>query len=173
MRHYDRLRQSTGRAPLGPPLESDVAESHRDSLDGGREAVTRPRSLDATAIGLSTLCVAHCLALPILASSLPLTGIWFQAEWVHWAFVAMAAPISILALNFSPQARPSPSLLILTLLGIMALVAGVLGGSDRAWETSFTIAGSLMLIGAHILNWRRRPSGGARRRAIVSSRKVA
>ena len=42
---------------------------------------------DTVAIGLSGLCLAHCLALPIFASLLPIAGAWAEAAWVHWLFV--------------------------------------------------------------------------------------
>ncbi|WP_162953530.1 MerC family mercury resistance protein, partial [Pseudomonas aeruginosa] len=40
-------------------------------------------ALDSSAIALSSLCLLHCLALPLLAAALPLLGRWEQAEWVH------------------------------------------------------------------------------------------
>ena len=50
---------------------------------------------DTVAIGLSGLCLAHCLALPIFASLLPIAGAWAEAAWVHWLFVGIAAPVSL------------------------------------------------------------------------------
>lgn len=34
-------------------------------------------------IGLSALCVLHCVALPVLAALLPALSVWTEAEWVH------------------------------------------------------------------------------------------
>ena len=56
------------------------------------------RLLDGSATGLSSLCLIHCLALPVMTALLPALGAWAQAEWVHVVFVAFAAPIAGLAL---------------------------------------------------------------------------
>ena len=52
--------------------------------------------LDAGAVALSSLCLLHCLALPLLAAALPLFGVWAEAEWVHLVFVAIALPLGLL-----------------------------------------------------------------------------
>ena len=54
--------------------------------------------LDAGAVALSSLCLLHCLALPLLAAALPLFGVWAEAEWVHLVFVAIALPMTGFAL---------------------------------------------------------------------------
>ena len=109
---------------------------------------------DGMAVGLSTLCLVHCLALPLVASFLPLAGTWAEAEWVHWLFVAVAAPVSLWTL-----ARPadrSPAILILAGLGLALLFLGAAGWPSHEAETPLTVTGSLLLAAAHVLNWRRR-----------------
>jgi len=54
---------------------------------------------DVVAIALSIGCLAHCLALPFAASVLPLLSAAEEAEWVHWAFAAFAAPVTFVALR--------------------------------------------------------------------------
>ena len=109
---------------------------------------------DGFAIGLSGLCLLHCLALPVAASLLPLAGAWAQAEWVHWLFVAVAAPISAWVLLFRmPRSWP---LIGLAGLGLALLVAGAAGLPSHALETPVTVAGGLMMAFAHALNWRAR-----------------
>ena len=93
---------------------------------------------DFAAIGLSFLCMIHCLALPVAASLLPLFGAFAEAPWVHWAFAATAAPIAAWTLT-----RPDAH-------------------GRREWpshelETPVTVSGGLMLAVAHLLNWRCRP----------------
>ena len=111
--------------------------------------------LDGTAIGLSGLCLAHCLALPVAASSLPLLGAWAEAEWAHAIFIAVAAPIAGVALlRPGHGARPSAALVGLGLLGLALLAFALLG--PAAYERPITAAGSLSLAAAHLLNWTRR-----------------
>lgn len=111
---------------------------------------------DASAMVLSGLCLLHCLALPLLAAALPLFGVWAEAEWVHVAFVAIAAPLAGLALwrGHRRDALPWP-LWALAALGLLGLLAGAFGIPDEASETAMTVCGSLALASAHLWNWRR------------------
>ncbi|KAB7769731.1 MerC family mercury resistance protein [Xanthomonas maliensis] len=117
--------------------------------------------LDGSAIALSSLCLLHCLALPLLASALPLLGTWSQAEWVHVVFATLAVPLSGYAL-WSTHRRQALPLAVWT-LAILGLAALVLGASEQVppWlETRITVGGSLLLASAHLLNlrWRGRPA---------------
>jgi hypothetical protein len=112
------------------------------------------RVLDGSAMGLSGLCLVHCLALPVAAAFLPALGVWAGAEWVHVVFVMFAAPLSALALLRPAHGRGSPAPLVaLGGLGIVLLAAGAFG--PPAAETPVTVAGSLCLACAHLWNWRR------------------
>jgi len=113
------------------------------------------KGFDGLAISLSGLCVIHCLALPLLAASLPLLGTWSEAEWVHWAFVVMAAPVSMIALSRPSRHGLRVGPIFLAMLGIAALFAGVLGWPTEADETLVTVSGSLLLATAHLMNWQR------------------
>lgn len=118
---------------------------------------TLAKTFDASAVGLSALCLVHCLALPALALLLPVLGVWARAEWVHVAFVLIAAPIAALAF-FDPSARRPRSwpLAIAALLGLGLMTAGALELPAPAYERVLTLAGGALLAGAHIANWRRR-----------------
>lgn len=65
--------------------------------------------LDASAVALSSLCLLHCLALPLLAAALPLFGAWAEAEWVHAVFVAIALPVTGFALWRAHRQHPLPA----------------------------------------------------------------
>ncbi len=111
---------------------------------------------DLSAIGLSGLCLVHCLALPVLAVFLPVFGAWSHAEWVHLLFAAMAVPLTGLALWRVHRRRPLPlPLRVLAVAGLAGLLAGAFGWPDAAVETPVTVAGSLMLVSTHVWNWRR------------------
>lgn len=114
-----------------------------------------PRVGDFVAISLSGLCMAHCLALPLAAALLPITGVWAEAEWVHWAFALTAAPISLWTLTRRPRVAP----LMLAVAGLCLLFSGAAGFPSHALETPITVTGSLFLVAAHVANWRRRPHG--------------
>lgn len=110
---------------------------------------------DLAAISLSGLCLAHCLALPLAAALLPVVGVWAEAEWVHWAFVLTAAPISVWTLTRRPAVPP----LAFGVTGLGLLFAGAAGFPSHEAETLITITGSLMLTVAHGMNWFRKPHG--------------
>lgn len=113
--------------------------------------------LDAGAVTLSGLCLLHCLALPLLASALPLFGAWADAEWVHLLFVAIALPLTGYALWRAARRRPLPALAWAAAgTGLALLLAGALALPSHEWETPLTVAGSLLLAATHLWNARRR-----------------
>ncbi|WP_374453443.1 MerC domain-containing protein [Phenylobacterium sp.] len=111
--------------------------------------------LDASAISLSGLCLAHCLALPLVAAFSPVVATWAEAEWVHALAIGLAAPISALALWRKGQ---SAAVVLLSLTGLSLMALGVAHWPSHEAETPVTVAGSLLLAGAHVANWRRRHS---------------
>jgi len=111
---------------------------------------------DLSAAALSGLCLLHCLALPLLASLLPVLGAWAEAEWVHGVFVLLALPLSLLALGRAHARRAlPPRMWALAAVGLAALAAGALGWPNPRWETPITVGGSLMLVATHVWNLRR------------------
>lgn len=116
--------------------------------------VLRGPGVDGVAMSLSGLCLVHCLALPVLAVSLPFLGVLAEAEWVHWLFVALAVPVSALAL-FAAPGRRAPALLAGAVAGLALLAAGAAGWPAHQYETLLTVTGGLMLATVHALNWRR------------------
>ncbi|WP_375392550.1 MerC domain-containing protein [uncultured Sphingomonas sp.] len=117
--------------------------------------------VERVAIGASAACLAHCLALPILMAALPaLTSVLAVPESFHLWVLGLAAPAALLALlqGRSRHGELLPLALGLCGLSLMALGALVLG---ETWaETPVTVAGSVLLAGAHVMNWRRRHACG-------------
>jgi hypothetical protein len=117
------------------------------------------RFFDASAIGLSGLCLLHCLALPVAAAFLPALAFWQASEWVHVLFVMLAVPLAGIALWRSHRVSALPKALwMLSAGGVAALAMGAIGWPSHAWETAITVAGSVLLASAHAWNWRRRHS---------------
>lgn len=115
------------------------------------------KALDLSAVGLSALCLVHCLALPALALLLPVLGLWAQAEWVHVTFIAVAAPVAVLSFVDLSTGRPrSWRLLALAASGLALMLAGALEVPAASYERALTVLGGLLLAGAHLANWRGR-----------------
>lgn len=118
--------------------------------------------LDRTAMTASLLCLAHCLALPLIFALLPTLGrVLDIPESFHLWMLALAVPASGWAL-VSGRAHHGvhwPLLLGGCGLALLALGAIVLEGSHG--ETIATVFGSICLVTAHIANWRLRHGGHA------------
>ncbi|MEM9937292.1 MAG: MerC domain-containing protein [Pseudomonadota bacterium] len=114
--------------------------------------------MDATALTLSGLCLLHCLALPVLASTLPLFGVMAEAEWLHRAFVLAAVPITGFAIMQPWRGADYIAFCILALTGISLLVAGAFVEPLEAHETLLTVCGALLVAAAHALRWQRQVS---------------
>lgn len=114
----------------------------------------RSAALDVPAIGLSLLCLIHCLALPALIAIAPALAVFAENEWAHKALVAVALPLSGFAIWRSLVARRDGTFVLLALAGLALLVAAAFFAFLSAFETPLTVAGALMLALAHVFRWR-------------------
>jgi hypothetical protein len=114
-------------------------------------------AIDAAGAALSSLCLIHCLAMPLLALALPtIAGTTAHDHGddhlIHLVLIGLALPVSAFAfwrgMRLHGLARP----VILGTIGFALMLAGAFthGMSVQA----LTIAGGLMVAGAHLLNWR-------------------
>jgi hypothetical protein len=117
-------------------------------------------TLDVSAITLSTLCLLHCLALPLLSAFLPLAGALAEAEWLHRTFVLIAAPITLLAIRHGSGKSAAPGFKVLALTGLGLLAAGAFFNARDDHEVFLTTLGGLLLATAHAWRWSRRGTGG-------------
>ncbi|MCY4224912.1 MAG: MerC domain-containing protein [Bacteroidetes bacterium] len=114
--------------------------------------ITRP-PLDMTGIILSTLCLLHCLAVPIIATG---ALVWVASEAIHISFtIALAGIVLLVAWPSYQRHRRAvvPAFLVggLVLLIVAVLSESILGESAETILTSF---GSVMLVFGHVLNLR-------------------
>lgn len=113
-----------------------------------------PISLDGAAIGVSTLCIIHCLALPLLVVALPALAAVAEVEWVHKALVLVAAPVSLFAMTRLHGVEGRLLISALIVVGLALLIAGAFVEALHDHEVLLTVAGALILSVAHILRWR-------------------
>ncbi|QUI62752.1 MerC family mercury resistance protein [Pseudoalteromonas sp. A22] len=109
---------------------------------------------DKAAIGLSMLCLVHCLILPFLLFVLPpFAGLLALSDEVfhEWLLIAVL-PISVLALGFGYVRHKSGLVVGLGLMGCTLLVLATLLGEQRG-ETLFTVLGSMLISYAHLRNY--------------------
>ncbi|MEM9054234.1 MAG: MerC domain-containing protein [Pseudomonadota bacterium] len=119
---------------------------------------TKTRSLsflDLSGIGLSALCLIHCLAMPLLAAALPVLAVFSEAEWLHRAFVLLAIPVAGVAAVTLRAGRDKVGILSLMVVALTLLIAGAFVEALHDHETTLTVAGAICLAAAHIWRWAR------------------
>ena len=112
---------------------------------------------DGWAIGLSGLCLLHCLALPVVALTAPAALGLERFHWeAHVTFHVVAVALTLLA--FAPgklhgQAlRRSKRAMALAGIGLVFLSSALIGPLHHS-ETLLTTIGVLVLAFAHAVNW--------------------
>ncbi len=110
---------------------------------------------DRIGIGVSTVCLIHCLSIPVLVSILPLwPPIAGVNDWVHPVLILLIAPVIFFAIRRSHYDRKITSLLI---FGFLLITAGWLLGHHLfglITEIILTSTGSVALIYGHWKNYR-------------------
>lgn len=115
---------------------------------------------DGLAIGLSLACLVHCAGPPLLLALLPAAlGMIGMPAWLHLAAFLVAIPSSAFAMRtgYRHHGRALPAMLGMNGLALLGL--GLLFGSSFAIETGLTVCGSVLLVVAHVSNWRLRRRG--------------
>lgn len=120
--------------------------------------LTSPNStlIDVSAASFSTLCLIHCLAIPILSAMLPVSVTWFESEWVHRMAIMATLPISGYAVISSLVAREGLAFSITAMTGLILLVCAAFVEPLHDVETPLTVAGAVILALSHITRWSRR-----------------
>ena len=117
---------------------------------------TPQRRLDALGLAISAVCLVHCLALPIIALLIPAFTLGLAPEIdhaFHWALLALAVPVSTLALWRGATRSGNQRWLKLGGVGLAIMLIGVLNLFGVESEVPLTMAGVVMLAIAHLKNF--------------------
>ena len=110
--------------------------------------------LDGAAVGLSALCLVHCLALPLMVAGLPfLRG--FADDHFHEQMLIVVLPLSIVALGLGYRHHRSARIISAGIVGMALLAIGATVAHSHwglAADQAFTIVGALTLAVAHYFN---------------------
>jgi len=119
---------------------------------GGAEDI-----IEGTAVSASLLCLVHCLALPLLLLLLPgIIGVFARSEAFHYVALALVVPSAAAAFWLGYRRHRTHGPALLGVAGVACLAVALLPGLAEGAETWITVAGSLLLVLGHTLNWRRR-----------------
>lgn len=122
----------------------------------------RANVIEGAAVSASLLCLVHCLALPFLLLLLPgIIGLFAQSAAFHYVALALIVPSALAAFSLGYRRHRALLPVLLGVLGVGCLAVALLPGAGRGIELWFTIAGSLLLITGHALNWRLRTHAAA------------
>lgn len=116
-----------------------------------RAPTTKDTPIHRLGMGLSALCLVHCLALPWLLASLPLVVLAAlpealrDSEWLH---AALIAPVVLVSGPVLLRGSPGWGRIALVIAALVML-AGALFADTEAGEQALTVAGALLLLGGH------------------------
>jgi hypothetical protein len=121
-----------------------------------RRYVNEPGIHDQLAVGLSGLCLLHCLLLPAAIAVLPLSGL-FAGDHLHAQMLIIVLPVSLIALTLGCRRHRDTSVIAWGLAGLLLLVIG--GTFAHSYfgivaDRLLTIGGSITLAIAHYRNSR-------------------
>lgn len=108
-------------------------------------------------MGLSALCLVHCLALPWLLASLPvmMLAAWPEVfrdkEWLH---AALILPVLFVSGPVLLRDKPGAWQTGLVLTAFTALIGGLFVGNETG-EQALTVTGAALLLAAHWARLRR------------------
>lgn len=115
-------------------------------------------AMDKSAIGISFLCLAHCLLLPVLAIVVPtVLALPLADELFHKVLLLIVVPISALALFLGCKQHKEWKVLAWGISGLLVLIFTGLFAHDLVGEVGekiLTAVGSAMLIVCHYKNFR-------------------
>ncbi|WND01811.1 MerC domain-containing protein [Temperatibacter marinus] len=108
---------------------------------------------DKVGILVSTVCLLHCMIVPLLYLIFPFALFPFlSSEWVHLTLASLAVPIAIAAMKMGYSKHGSKRPLYIVLLG-MLMLWGALLAHDSPWlETIVAVIGAASIAMAHHLN---------------------
>lgn len=112
------------------------------------------KNLDGISIWLSSICLIHCLTLPLITISIPFFGKYMEGHF-HSLMLFIVIPISIIALTKGYQNHKNIIIVIVGLFGGITVIIGatyVHYMSNYSSDTLVTISGSVLLALAHFFN---------------------
>ncbi len=114
---------------------------------------------DNTAIGLSILCIVHCLFLPVFFFVFPSISIFFSSgdETFHQWLLYSIVSISLFALIMGYIHHHSYKLMIFASFGLSLLIFAVIAGHEIKYgEAILIVTGSLIIAYVHFKNYQLR-----------------
>ena len=119
------------------------------------QPMSSSRYFDRIAIALSAICIVHCLGVTLLVALLPLAAVAIGSHF-HELMLWLVIPTSAVGFYLGHREHRRAGIGTLGVLG-MALITGAALWGHGQWpgwsESGVTLLGSLVLVGAHWINF--------------------
>jgi hypothetical protein len=113
------------------------------------------RIWDFLGMGLSLICLIHCLLIPVMMGLMPvLAASLLNDESFHVLMIAVVLPVAGLALVPGYLRTRRQGALLSGVIGLVLLSTGILAGHalGEMFETGLTVVGAAFLFRAHWIN---------------------
>jgi hypothetical protein len=111
-----------------------------------------PQFLDFLSMGLSGLCLVHCLALPVIVALLPALGGLAREDWVHKVLILIAAPMTGFTL-YRTGGWKRWNVLGFAAFGLALLALAAFNRDLEPVEVAFSVVGAVYVAMAHLINY--------------------
>lgn len=115
--------------------------------------------LDRLGISLSTVCLAHCLAIPVLLTLMPMTQLgWLSEELFHDILLTIILPTSVIALGLGCHRHRQWQIFLMGFVGLGLLISLAVMPHDSLslmTERAVTVVAGCLLVIAHYMNFSR------------------
>ncbi len=113
-------------------------------------------SMDSLGIIASTLCLIHCLAMPLVVAFLPLFGLQFlEGHGAHLALAGFVVAFGLLAILPGYMKHRKPAVLAGLVVGLTLVLSATFGyavGLSESAELPLITVGNLVLVVSHLFN---------------------
>jgi hypothetical protein len=123
-----------------------------------RKPMIVSRYLDRIAITLSTICIVHCLAMPLVIAMLPIAAVTFGSDGhFHALMLWLVVPTSAVGFALGYRVHAKAGIVVTGAIAVAILAVTALWGHgawDATTEVAVNVAASLLLASAHWRNFR-------------------
>jgi len=113
-------------------------------------------SMDTLGICASTLCLIHCLAMPLVVAFLPLFGLQFlEGHGAHQVLAGFVVAFGLLAILPGYMKHRQPAVLAGLIVGLALVLFATFGyavGLSESAELPLITVGNLVLVVSHLFN---------------------
>ena len=113
---------------------------------------------DRGAVCFSSLCILHCLLLPVLLVAYPIgILVTLSDEIFHQIMVSLALPLSLMSLYVGYGHHKRNQLIVFGGIGLVTLMLPLVVPHElisESGETWLTVSGAMILCLAHVANFR-------------------